>query len=145
MKTLTVGLASLLLSIPAFADAPEQNQIRFRYVPSEGVASVACTHERIRDLPDWRVTCPFFGQEKEFTAHVVLRAISKRESRNAYELLYWVTEPGENPRGSKKFHSTSALLGFKGKAHLADLSIGQGVENDYASLQLEATLETGKR
>lgn len=122
-----------LLSSTAFA-LPEPD-FRFSYEPNEGAEGVNCTHERIRDLPDWKIRCPFFGETKEFTAHVVLREMPRKEG-TLLEILYWVTAPGEAPGKAPKFHSTSALIRLKGESSLSGLSLAQGVENDYASLVL---------
>lgn len=113
--------------------AQAEPELRFSYVPNEGAAAAQCTHERIRDLPDWQVTCPFFGEKKIFTAHVIVRE-RPRPDQNFLEILYWVSAPGRSTR----FHSTSALLKINGPGRLDSLSLAQGVENDYASLVLEA-------
>lgn len=137
-----ISLSVLLFAAPSAFALPEPN-MHFSYQPNEGFAAVNCRHERIRDLPDWRVKCNFLGTEKEFTAHVILREYAKADGNSGVELLYWVTEPGKHPNSPVNFHTTSAFLGFKGNSKLADLSIGQGVENDYASLVLDATVDQG--
>lgn len=109
--------------------------MKFHYVPVEGEPSTLCYHTRIRDLPDWDIACPTNYGKKTFSAHVVLRQYSGAD-KTGLELLYWVTEPGETPRSIRKYHSTSALMKFKGSTDLMGLSIGQGVENDQAYLNL---------
>lgn len=141
MKTLLY----LFVFLAGIARAEPEPNFHFSYVPNEGAEGVACTHERIRDLPDWRVACPFFGEEKRFTAHVLLRNFPSQK-KSAVELLYWVTEAADAPGSSPKFHATSALLKLKGETALDSLSLAQGVENDYASLVLDASLESkGKK
>lgn len=121
----------LLINSTAWASSPMQ----FSYVPNEG-PRLDCVHEKIRDLPDWKVICG--NGEKEFTAHVILRQRHKdSEPQTGLELLYWVTAPGETPTSVKKYHSTTALLHMKGKAEVSRFVIFQGVENDQASLRLE--------
>jgi hypothetical protein len=133
MKILSLSL--MLLSLNAFAEAEPKHH--FSYVPNEGADAVNCTHERIRDLPDWKVRCTFFGEVKEFSAHVILRQIPSQNG-SLFELLYWVTAAGDTLSGPPKFHSTSALLKMKGETAITSLSLAQGVENDYASLVLDA-------
>ncbi len=105
----------------------------FRYQPAEGAPELACRHEQIRDLPDWRVACGEDGQKK-FTVHLVVREIP-RDSGRALEILYWVTEPGPTDRSPPIFHSSTFWLRLKGEPESFVLS--QGVENDYASLVLD--------
>jgi hypothetical protein len=128
-------LLALLCSAPAYA-LPEPG-FAFSYVPNEGADGVSCVHERIRDLPDWKVVCVVAGDKKEFTAHVIFREIPGSKS-SALELLYWVTAAGARPEGPKDYHSTSAIFHFDRPTRVNTFSLGQGVENDYASLVLDA-------
>lgn len=132
-------LFALLCSAPAWA-LPEPN-FAFSYQPNEGADGVHCTHERIRDLPDWKVVCEFFGEKKEFSAHVIFREIPGSKGASM-ELLYWVTAAGDRPEGPKNFHSTSALFKFDQPTKMSSMSLAQGVENDYASLVLDADFTT---
>ncbi|MGZ3713425.1 MAG: hypothetical protein ACXVBE_16795 [Bdellovibrionota bacterium] len=143
MKIILLSLFLVVsASTSAFAE-PEPN-FHFSYQPNEGADSVSCTHERIRNLPDWKVLCTFFGEQKEFTAHVILRQLPA-QTGSTFELLYWVTAAGDAPGGAPKFHSTSAILKMKGETAIASLSLAQGVENDYASLVLDASLADSKK
>jgi hypothetical protein len=121
-----------LLLFAWHAEAKGEDLLRFRYVPNEGLA-LTCSHERIRDLPDWRVSC---GGEKSFTAHVIVRE-SEGEAGARLEIHYWVTAPGENERAPRKFHSTTALLHLNKGAETRSMILFQGVENDQASLVLD--------
>lgn len=142
-------LLTCLMGATGFAAAQTQTQtldpqgtvsMKFAYVPHEAsdlpnAGVLECTHERIRDLPDWKVVCG--GGEKVFTAHVVLR-IGKREDapKTVIEILYWVTAPGETPTSVRKYHSTSALVYLNEPTDMAKLNISQGVENDMATLTM---------
>ena len=109
--------------------------VKFRYVPAE-MPATECTHKRIRDLPDWTVRCG----EKTFTAHVIVR-IHKRdfEPKTALEILYWVTEPSQRRGKPATFHSSSFWIRLKGEASSHSMVLAQGIENDYASLDMEWT------
>lgn len=122
------------------AAEPKAVSMKFTYVPHEApdlpnAGVLECKHERIRDLPDWKVVCG--ADEKEFTAHVVLR-IGKREEapKTVLEILYWVIEPGDTPTSVRKYHSTSSLLYLSEPTDMAKLNISQGVENDMATLTM---------
>lgn len=121
-------LLPLLLALTGYSD-PDSN-MRFRYQPVE-MAATECTHKRIRDLPDWRVLCG----EKEFVAHVVIHEYQREtEPRTTYEILYWVTDRNHpEPR----FHSGTNRIRLKKATSLDSLVLSQGVENDYASLELD--------
>lgn len=123
-------LLSLLLSLAAQADP----LMHFSYEPAED-ASTSCTHQQIRDLPDYAVTCATPYGTKTFTAHVIVRQAPRGNDTGA-ELLYWVTEPGDTETSPRKYHSTTALFHLKGSTSLTDFSLSQGVENDQASLVL---------
>ncbi len=127
----------LLISSPALADTVK---MWFRYTPSDGIGILECTHERIRDLPDWRVNCG--NGQKTFTAHVVVRLYQRGENpQTGLEVLYWVTEPGETPTSVRKYHSTTMFLKLTNKTGVHSLRLDQGVENDQASLQLNLSVE----
>lgn len=112
--------------------------MHFRYQPVEGETATNCQHTQIRDLPDWKVICSTAYGTKTYTAHVIVRQYNNA-TKTGLELLYWVTEPGETPTSVHKFHSTSALMKFKGSTELLDFSLSQGVENDMATLDLSWT------
>lgn len=130
-------LCFILWTVTAQAAVPEMN---FTYVPNEAgdlpdAGNLKCEFQRIRDLPDWKVSC---GAEKTFTAHVVIRSMQRDSApQTAFEILFWVTEPGESPNSSHKFHSTTAILELEKATSFSRLVIYQGVENDQASLKLE--------
>ncbi len=107
----------------------------FHYQPAEGEGPSLCSHERIRDLPDWKVSCQTPYALKTFTAHVVVQEYPNKTAAGL-EILYWVTEPGTTPLAPSIFHSTSALLKWQGSGTLAGFALSQGVENDLASLAL---------
>lgn len=122
---------SLWLALAAHANT--DGELRFQYVPNEGEAPTACTHKRIRDLPDWAVRCETPYGTKVFTAHVVIR----QPNPLAIEILYWVTDPAAAPGGGPAFHSTTTYLRWKDKNAPVAASLAQGIENDYASLTLD--------
>jgi hypothetical protein len=123
-------LFPFLLTHLAFA----QPTMTFTYEPAEGQEPSPCTYEQIKDLPDYDVTCATPFGVKNFGAHVIVREFPHASKGDTgVEILYWVTERGDAQR---KFHSTSALFHLKGSTTLADFSLSQGVENDFASLAL---------
>lgn len=123
----------LLWSSLSFA-LPGGENMRFTYQPMED-AAWPCTHKRIRDLPDWEVTCESVYGRKIFSAHVVVRE-NPRKVNTGIEILYWVTAPGDTETSPRKYSSTSALLNLTGTTKIQDFSFSQGVENDAAYLTL---------
>ncbi|RZA09831.1 MAG: hypothetical protein EOP11_00315 [Proteobacteria bacterium] len=129
-------LCFLAFALGAFAAAPSADAaplIKFQYVPNEGGEILDCEHKPIRDLPDYDVQC---GPKKRFTAHVIVRELNGGPETK-FEILYWVTEPGETDRAPRKFHGNTTWIKLKEKSGLASLWIAQAVENDYASLTLD--------
>ena len=118
-----------------------QYDMKFMYVPHEGSGLpnngvLDCTHERIRDLPDWTVKCG--KNEKTYTAHVIVRQATRDfEPQSMIEILYWITEPGETPTSIRKYHSNSSSIYLKDKTSVFSMILYQGVENDQSSLRLE--------
>ncbi|MBI3505041.1 MAG: hypothetical protein HY059_09385 [Proteobacteria bacterium] len=129
MKTPLI-LALLLLPASAFAQT-----MRFRYVPNEGDFGLDCTHERIQDLPDWRVSCGP-NAEKKFSVHLIVRTFPGAGTKSTLEIMYWVTESSVGTK-PPVFHANTSWLRFKSGGELESLSMHQGVENDYASLTIE--------
>jgi hypothetical protein len=117
------------------ASARAEPLLKFQYVPNEGTDIRDCEHKQIRDLPDYDVQC---GTDKRFTAHVVVREL-QGGPQTKFEILYWVTAPGDTERAPRKFHGTSAWIRLKDKSGLASFSLAQAIENDYASLTLDWT------
>ena len=63
-------------------------------------------------------------------------ARSKGEGQGAdLEILYWVTQ--RQDKNPPKFHSTTAKIYLRDEASTRALMLAQGVENDYATLDLE--------
>lgn len=123
----------LLSSIFAFASEATEPNFLFRYQPNEAPA-IACKHERIRDLPDWLVTCQDGRETKVFVAHVIIRE-TLREKDASLEILFWVTDRNEK---KPKFTSGTSLIHLKQRSALAGVTLSQGVENDSAQLVLES-------
>ncbi len=126
-----------------FASEFVENNVSFNftYIPHEGdglpnAGVLECTHERIRDLPDWKVVCG--KNEKTYTAHIILRQAQKSsEPQTMLEIMYWITEPGDTPTSVRKYHSVSANIYLREKTDLFRMVLYQGVENDQSSLRLE--------
>ena len=125
----------LHLFLPMLSLAAPEPKLEFSYEPVEGEAPSVCSHERIRDLPDWDVSCNTPYGAKKFSAHVIVREYPRNNS-TGIEILYWVTEPGDAPNAVRKFHSTSGFFHLKGATELEGFSLSQGVENDFAQLTL---------
>jgi hypothetical protein len=123
-------LFTLLCALFAFA-AIEPN-FHFSYQPNEA-PSIPCAMERIRDLPDWLVTCEERGRKKVFVAHVILRE-TLREQDASLEILFWVTDRNQS---TPKFTSGTSLIHLKQRSALALVTLSQGVENDSAQLVLQ--------
>lgn len=128
----------LLLFLSWMSFAIPLPTLHFTYQPVEGDASTHCSHEKIRDLPDYQVVCGTPDGKKVFTAHVIVRGHSGVD-KTGLELLYWVTAPGETPTSPHKFHSTTALMRFSGQTSLQEFRLSQGIENDMAWLVLDWT------
>lgn len=128
-------IAFLLLSLTASAHTDDvTSRMKFRYVSSDGTFVIPCGHERIRDLPDWKVICAGSGLRKNFTAHFIYRETHRdTEPKTWMELLYWVTEAGEP---APRFQGTSASFALRKGTDLQKMSLMQSVENDYAVLEL---------
>lgn len=124
----------LLLSALLTPNAYGKPFMQFQYVPNEGGTMLSCEYSQIRDLPDYDVNCG--NGEKTFTAHVIVREMPNKE-QTAFEILYWITEPGERPTAPRKYHATSAWLKVKDRTALTSVALSQAVENDYASLMLD--------
>jgi len=131
-------ILSLFFSLWAQAAVLPEPNFRFQYSPNESGEIRRCTHERIRDLPDWEITCE--GMKKKFVAHVIIRHYH-RESNSSIEILYWVTDRGETSSTAPKFHSTTAWIHLTKPGQAGSMSLSQGVENDYASLVMDISLD----
>jgi hypothetical protein len=128
-------MKSLFLLLAGLLPAAQPAKLVFHYQLAEGEGPSECSQAQIRDLPDWKVSCRTPYGEKTYTAHVVVREYTK-EAAAGLEILYWVTEPGATESAPPVFHSTSALLKWRGSGSLEGFSLSQGVENDLASLVL---------
>lgn len=107
----------------------------FSYEPSESEPS-SCTHEQIRDLPDWQVICFTPSGKKEFVAHVVVKESQRdEEPKTTLEILYWVTQRRENT--SPLFHSGTSMMRLNKSSSIESMRLSQSVENDYASLVMD--------
>lgn len=129
-------MIAALCMIGTSALAAGEPRMSFTYVPnSEDAPMLSCRHERIRDLPDWKVLCG--NGEKSFTAHVIIRRMDRAQiPQTSMEILYWVTEPGDTPTSVHKFHSTTALIHLRNQTDVYSMTLYQGVENDQASLRM---------
>jgi hypothetical protein len=141
MKKIFLCLVGVLTQVaPASAAVdllPRGNALHsmsFIYQPVEDV-STFCTHEQIRDLPDWNVSCETPYGKKTFKAHVIIRE-NPRGHNTGLEILYWVTAPGDKPTSPGKYHSTTLLLNLEGDTKMQDFALSQGVENDMAYLMM---------
>ncbi|MCO5142541.1 MAG: hypothetical protein M9962_05570 [Oligoflexia bacterium] len=124
----------LSLLIVTISHAIDTEQLSFRYTPNEGSSS-ACEAKPIRDLPDWEIICDTDYGKKIFAAHIVLREFSS-EHRSHLEILYWVTARSEGLNNPPKFHSTTSRMTFSNKAKPEEIHLSQGIENDFASLDM---------
>ena len=99
--------------------------------------AVACKHERIRDLPDWKVTCKDRYFDKEFVAHVVIRRYFRNgeTKQTKFEVLYWVTNRRQ-PKKKNEYTGTTLDFIFDGHVSGQKIRIGQSVDNDYAHLNM---------
>jgi hypothetical protein len=131
MKNL-IFTSLFLLSPLSQAFEIADSQLSFQYIPNngEGPAPMTCIHERIRDLPDWKVKCG----TKEFAVHLLIQEHHRNaEPRTGLEILYLVTDRNfRNPL----FSTGTSWVNLKNTSILHSLVLTQSIENDYASLQV---------
>lgn len=145
MKKACATFLFVMFSISFVQTAQAAYAMRFDYVPNEGDGWLKCTHQRILDLPDWKVECGDApvgqnSEHKSLEAHVVVRKADRpHEPETLVEIIYWVIEPGDTPTSVHKFHSTSMLLDLKNKTDIASVILYLGIEEDRASLRLQLT------
>lgn len=115
-----------------------EENVTFRYVSNDGEIELACTHYFDEpELSDWDVWCgKGTNMLRRFRVHFLVRQYEHQtQDSSAFEVLYWVIDRDQNI--SKAFSSTTSWLQFKNKSKLETLSFSQGVENDYAYLQVD--------
>jgi hypothetical protein len=115
----------------------QEDEVTFKYSSSDGTIELNCTH--VFDAPelhDWDVVCGKGTKlVKQFRVHFLARQYKSRNgTQSAFEVLYWVIDRNQPARA---FSSTSSWIQFKNFSSLEKMSFSQGIENDYAYLQLD--------
>lgn len=151
MKTTIYALIfSLFFSSLSFAATPigfspitaqklTEESVKFTYSSMDGEIVLECAHVFDKpDLWDWDVWCgKGTNMLRQFRVHLLIRPwVNTEKQKTAFEVLYWVIDRDTNPR---KFSSTSSWTILNTLTSLETMSFSQGVENDYAFLQVEFT------
>lgn len=139
VKHILLGLLfvtpSLVLAKPVSKNVAE-DEVTFSYSSSDGEFTLKCTHylhEPI--LHDFDVWCGKGTKHlRTFRVHFLARQHARADGGSAVEVLYWVIDRDEKPR---KFSSGSTWMNFRNPTDLERMTFSQGVENDYAYLNVE--------
>lgn len=116
----------------------QEDDVVFSYTSIDGSVQLKCVH--VFDNPethDWDVVCGKGTKlVRQFRVHLLIREFANLNTRHsAIEVLYWIIDRDQPI--TKTFASTSSWIHFKNISELEKISFRQGVENDYASLNLE--------
>lgn len=109
----------------------------FSYESSDGEIALECKHWLENDLPmDWKVLCgPGTPLEREFLVHLIIRGYRRAaKPQQAYEILYWVIN--RSTEFKSRYTSSTSWIELDTESRLHQMSLSQGVENDYAQLKL---------
>lgn len=118
--------------------AIQEDDVTFKYSSADGTFQLNCTHVFDKpELNDWDVWCGKGTKWlRQFRVHFLVHQYENRQDqRSAFEVLYWVIDR-DQPM-TKAFASTSSWIQFKNLSDLEKMSFSQGVENDYAYLQID--------
>lgn len=116
----------------------QEDEVAFKYSSSDGTIELNCTHVfEAPGLHDWDVVCGKGTKLlKQFRVHFLARQFQSRDgNQSALEVLYWVID--RNHPTMKAYSSTSSWLQFRNISSLDKMSFSQGIENDYAYLQMD--------
>lgn len=119
---------------------PELNQLQFEYVENlEPFEVFPCTHEKQSvGLFEWDVDCSIRGVKVKFWVHLAVQRYEKTNfGKNAYEVLYWVT----NTQNRHRHSSTSLWIHNSEELNRMNRLVSSlGIEEDNASLRLTLSL-----
>jgi hypothetical protein len=141
MKCVLILLLACLpqLSFAATAKgfSPEEllEKIDFHYSSSDGDFQLDCKHWIGNTAGDFDVICGKGTRTvKQYLVHLVIRPIAKA-TETSFEVLYWVTDRSKKSPVAP-FSSVSQIITVDTKSQLKKLRMSQGIENDYAMLDL---------
>ena len=116
---------------------PLSQNFEFAYVENlEPYQVFSCSHQKASvGLYEWDVDCNVRSKKIRFWVHLAVSEFQKTGfGNNAYEVLYWVTEPVST---SHRNSSTSLWIhNSEEKNQMNRLVASLGVEEDNASLRL---------
>lgn len=142
-KTLRVifTFALFLWAVPALALELGSDQLTFRYQQiNEPYGVIPCTQEKLPvGLFEWKVTCQNEREKHEYFVHLVVQFYPQTiHGKNAYEVLYWVTDLTTMP--TKHDSSTIWIHNNESTSFIKVLELSQGIEDDNAYLRLAVRL-----
>lgn len=120
--------------------APQIKNLQFEYVDNlEPYDIFPCTHEKQSvGLFEWDVECSVRSKKVKFWVHLVVQKYEKTGfGKNAYEVLYWVTNTQHRHR-----HSSTSLWIHNSEElnQMNRLVSSLGIEEDNAYLRLTLNL-----
>ncbi|MEZ4750261.1 MAG: hypothetical protein R3B54_06445 [Bdellovibrionota bacterium] len=137
-----ICLLLILLSYPSHAAAVKAADLGFQYISLANDRQVACDHKKADvGVYEWDVECNVDGKLHSYFVHLALHFYPKTiHGKNAYELLYWVTDMTE---AAHPKHDSSTIWIHNGSEqnYMRVLEASQGIENDLAYLKLTIKLE----
>lgn len=132
---------AMVLITPGVAKAEPitSAMLEFRYQElNEPWNSYKCDHYAAPAIFDWIVKCRVNDQVKGFVVHLVVSFYPRtRLGNSAYEVLYWLTSREAN---HKYQSSTVWIHNTKPEARASVFELSQGIENDFAALNLTIDL-----
>lgn len=130
MKILIL-LTAALSSLGAWASSARslpisENRLRFTYGSQDGEISIPCTHRLQKHTLDWEVTCG----SRAYVAHLFVTKYSRPTApRQAYEILYWITDRQVAPGQPGQFVGTTTWVRLRDESAIHSLDVSQDVEN----------------
>ena len=138
MKTL-LAFVLVLVGNPALAEF----KLRFSYSPYEGEGALSCTHEKLPNIPDWKIDCE---GKKKYIAHFVVEQRHRADEPRTYlEVLYSIIDQNGPSVDPVSLYSSSSWMFTNEKASLNSLAISQGVEGGLSRLMIEVSFPTPDR
>ena len=123
------------LPLPKSSAEELMDKVSFNYSSSDGEFQLECKHWIGNTAGDFDVICGKGTKTvKQYLVHLIIRPI-KKPTETTFEILYWVTDRNtKTPMPA--FSSVSQLLTVDTKSQLKKIRMSQGIENDYAHMEL---------
>ena len=129
------GLSFASLPVPASSAEELMDKVSFHYSSSDGEFQLECKHWIGNTAGDFDVICGKGTRHvKQYLVHLVIRPM-KKTNETTFEILYWVTDRNTKT-AMPAFSSVSQLLTVDSKSQLKKIRMSQGIENDYAQMEL---------